>query len=292
MEIAIHLGAHCTDEDLIVQTLHRDEFLRREAGFTIPAPRRFRPALRHALQEDGDDLLPGASNSLVAELLEGVEGRRLILSYEGFLAARRTAFSQATIYPEAAVRCARLRDLFPGHEVSFLMGIRNPATLIPAVFEASSEEDFVTFIAGLDLSALAWSDTVGAIRETCPDVPLTLWCNEDLPLIWPELLRATAGLPLRGPERLEGEFAILERIMTPEGLTQLRDHLRVNPPKRPIARRRIVSDFLAEHADSAEIAPEIDQPGWGAEVIAGLSENYEADVARLTTRGDISFLAP
>ncbi|NHX22099.1 hypothetical protein, partial [Escherichia coli] len=86
-----------------------------------------------------------------------------------------------------------LRDVFPGHEVRFYLALRNPATFIPALFEASSATEFPAFIAGQDLASMLWSGPVSRIREACPDVPLTLWCNEDLPLLWPDVLGAIAG---------------------------------------------------------------------------------------------------
>ena len=263
-----------------------------EAGVTLPPLRKFRPPLRRALRGAGEDLLPGAANPLIAEILDSVGGRRLVLSYDAFLATHLDAFSERTIYPEAAMRCVRLRDLFPGHDVSFLMGIRNPATLIPELFEASTAEDFASFVSAFDLGSLRWSDTIEAIRGACPDVPLTSWCHEDLPMIWPDALRAMAGLALDEMTELEGDFAILHQVMQQKGLARLKEYLRDNPPEHPASRRRIVSAFLDKYAEPEAIAPEIDLPGWTADLIAGLSAGYEADVARIMRRDDVRFLTP
>ena len=73
------------------------------------------------------------------------------------------------------------------------------------------------FVAGQDVGAMRWSEPLAAIRAACPDVPLTVWCNEDLPLVWPDVLRAVAGV---GTE-LAGEDAILRQIMSPAGFARL-----------------------------------------------------------------------
>ena len=290
MEIAIHLGAHCTDGDLIVQTLRRNGTMMAERSLAIPPHRTFRPALRRALRAVGEDPLAEAAASHVS-FLDEIEERRVILSYEAFLAANDDVLLGSAIYPEAGIRCGRLQDLFGGHDVSFLMALRNPATFIPALYEASSEETFATFLAGSDLAGLRWSHTVAAIRKACPNVPMTLWCNEDLPLIWPDVLCAVAGVAPGSVPALDGSDAVLHRVMTPEGLARLKNYLVGRPPDGPASRRRIVSAFLAKYADEAAVAPEIALEGWTEDVIAGLSAIYESDVARIAARADLRFIA-
>ncbi|WP_092778071.1 hypothetical protein [Jannaschia pohangensis] len=287
MDIAIHLGAHCTDEDLILRTLADNAPLMARNGVALPAPNKARPALRKALQAGGN-LVPGMGNPLVGELLDGHDGSRMVLSYEGFLGTYATVLSGPSMYPAAGQRCTMLRDLFPGHAVSFFLALRNPATLIPALFEASSVTDFGAFVNGHDLSAITWSEPIAAIRAACPEVPLTVWCNEDLPMIWTDVLEAISGV--EGPKI--GDLAILEQIMTDPGIARLKTYLADNPPANSATRRKVITAFLGKYADDSKVAPEIAQPGWTDEMIAGLSNLYEQDVARVKAMGDITFIAP
>lgn len=287
MDIAIHLGAHCTDEDLILKTLSDNQELMQKHSVAIPPAGKARPAIRKALQSGGN-LVPGMGNPLIADLLGKVTADRLVLSYEGFLGVYAKVLSGASIYEGAGKRAQMLRDLFPGHTVEFFLGIRNPATFIPAIFEASSIEDFKSFIAGHDLSQVTWSEPVAALRAACPDVPLTIWCNEDLPLIWPDVLRIISGVEAE----MTGEDAILRQIMTPGGFTRLKGYLRDNPAKGLPTWRKVVTAFLGKYADEAAVAPDIDLPGWTDGMIAGLSDLYEADIARLKAMGDVTFIAP
>ena len=287
MKIAIHLGAHCTDEDLILRTLADNPQVLTGAGVVIPPAGKARPAIRKALQGNGQ-MIPGMGNPLVTELLENVRGSRMVLSYEGFLGAYAKVLAGPSMYVEAGQRTAMLRDLFPGHDVQFFLAIRNPATFIPALFEASSVDDFGAFLAGHDLANITWSEPVAAIRAACPEVPLTIWCNEDLPLVWPDVLRAVAGVE----EALAGEDAVLSQIMTREGFRRLRSYLKDNPPAGLSTWRKVVTAFLGKYADESKVEPEIALPGWDEPMIAGLSDLYERDVARLRSMGDITFIAP
>ncbi|MEM7644777.1 MAG: hypothetical protein AAF366_19990 [Pseudomonadota bacterium] len=288
MDIALHLGAHCTDEDRLLKTLQVNADILRQTGALVPPPGKSRPALRKALQTKGKDLLPGAASPLVAELTGGADARRLVLSYEGFLGTYATVLAGPAMYRDGPKRAAMLRDLFPGHQVSFFLAIRNPATFVPALFEASTVEDFGDFVAGHDLSAIRWSDVLRRLRDACADVPLTVWCNEDLPLIWPDILRLVSG----HNGNLAGEDAILQEIMTPSGHTRLRTYLRDNPPGNLETWHKVVIAFLKKYADESKIEEEIQLPGWSDDLIAGLSDLYEKDVARIAAMDDITLIQP
>ena len=47
---------------------------------------------------------------------------------------------------------------------------------------------------GVDPGAFRWTDMVKRLREAHPDMPMTIWCNEDTPLIWAQVVREMAGL--------------------------------------------------------------------------------------------------
>lgn len=287
MDIAIHLGAHCTDEDRILKVLGQNRDLLKQHGTQVPAPGKARPAIRKALQSDRGSLLPGAHSPLLAELTDG-EARRIVLSHEGFLGAYAKVLSGSQMYLDAENRATMLRDLFPGHQCFFLLAIRNPATFIPALFNASTVDDFGAFLAGHDLGAIRWSDVVSRIRAACPDVPLIVWCNEDLPLLWPQILRTVSGVDAD----MQGDDAILREIMTQAGFKRLEAYLRDNPTPNVATWKKVATAFLGKYVDEAKVDEEIALPGWSQDVIAALSANYEADVAQIAAMDDVQFMAP
>ncbi|MCK0167412.1 hypothetical protein MWU52_07630 [Jannaschia sp. S6380] len=288
MEIAIHLGAHCTDEDLLLRTLADNGALLDRARVHIPAGNKARPVLRRALQGASRSPTANAPDALVDDLLRGALADRMVLSYEGFLGTYATALAGPRLYPDAGDRCRSLCRIFDSHDVSFFLAVRNLATFVPALFQASSVERFEDFMAGHDLGRVTWSEPVSAIREACPEAPLTLWCNEDLPLIWPDVLQAVSEID----DTMKGQNAILRQIMTREGFRRMDAYLQENPAPARSTWRKVVTAFLAKYADEAVIEPEIALPGWTGEMIAGLSDLYERDVARLKAMEDVTFIAP
>lgn len=290
MQIAIHLGAHRTDDDLILDVLGRNAARLEAAGVAVPPARRARPAIRKAAQASrGADLAADTQQDLLAEILGGARPERLVLSYEAFLGVYARVLDGGRLYADAGQRAQLLRGLFPDHEVSFFLAVRNPATFLPAVLRASSLQRMDELVGDADLSALSWLPPVRDIRAACPDVPLTVWCNEDLPLLFPQVVEALAG---GGVDGLEGEDALLETVMTRAGLARLRSYLRDNPPATRSTWRKVVTAFLGKYADPEVVEPAIDVPGWTEATVAALSLNYERDVAALSELPGLATMRP
>ena len=289
MQIAIHLGAHRTDDDPILQVLQRNSGLLHAHDAAVAPPRKARPAIRKAAQNArGAGLLADRQDDLLTEMLGPARPGRVVLSYEAFLGVYARVLEGGRLYADAGQRAQLLRNLFPDHEISFFLAIRNPATFLPEVLSSSSLDRMDELTRGAELGALRWSDPVRDIRAACPDVPLTVWCNEDLPLIFPQVLEAVSGVA----EPMEGEDAMLERVMTRAGLARLRSYLRDNPPATRSTWRKVVTAFLGKYADPAVVEPEIDVPGWTAETLAGLSAVYERDVESMAQMPGLTMLRP
>jgi hypothetical protein len=288
LHIALHLGAHRTDEDRILRSLAADRRTMADNGVLVPAAAHARPLIRRALRGSERAILPPGGAALVREIAGEADGARMVLSYEAFLGTHHEVLAGEAYYPAAGEKARELVALFDGHPVELFLGLRNPATAIPAIYAASGEDDFGAFLEGTDVRRAAWAPAVAAIRAACPEAPLTVWCTEDLPLVWPEVLRAISGVD--GPHA--ADLAFLREVMTPAGLGRLEGYLADNPPKSPAMWRKIVAAFLGKYADPATLDEEISLPGWTQELIAALTARYEADVAALRARDDLRFVAP
>lgn len=291
MEIAIHLGAHCTDEEALVRCLLRNRGILAEHGIAVPGPKRYRTLLRDASARLAGRIASAeTAQFLLDEILDQEGAARCVLSFDSFMALPRWALGRGQFYPGATDRTVALAGLFPGHDVEFHLAIRNPATFLPALLEKQKSSDFNAFIEGTDPMALRWSDLVQRIRAASPEVPVTVWCDEDTPLIWPDVLAAVSGHP--PTVTLEEADAITAAIMSPEGFARMSAYLASHPPQTPVRRRQIVSAFLDKYALPDRIEMEVDVPGWDADYVAALTAAYEADCVRIARLPGVRFIAP
>ncbi len=143
---------------------------------------------------------------------------------------------------------------------------------------------------GVDPRSVRWSDVIADIVSANPGCPMVVWCNEDTPLIWPEVMREVTEHP---PElRLKGGFDILGQIMESEGMKRLRAYLGTHPPQNEMQRRRILAAFLDKYAKPDEIEETIDVPGWTEELVEEMTADYEDDLLRIQALPGVSFIAP
>ncbi len=293
MQVAIHLGAHCTDDDRLLKSLLSNKNILAEEGISIPGPGRYRTMLQEAARNlKGKPASPELQEKIRDEILHDRNAARVVLSDENFICVHARIFENAMLYEKSSYKTHWLRNLFPADQVEFHIGIRNPASFIPAAFchPDQRHDSFMDFIAGTDVKDVRWSDVILTIRENNPDCPLTVWCNEDTPLIWSEVLREMSGHdPLT---RLNDDFGILQTIMKPAGLRRMNEYLAANPPQTEVQRRRVLAAFLEKFAIDDEVEEELDAPGWTEDLVAELTEFYEEDLFEIERLSGVTFLSP
>lgn len=290
MRIIYHLGAHFTDEERLLRCLLKNRDLLAQHNIVVPGPKRYRTLLREtAIKLKGQAATVDAQALILEQIMEEDMADRLILSWESFLSLPNYVLKD-NLYPAAGERVRAFCQIFPEIEAEFYLAIRNPASFLPALYQRLKPESYAAFLSGADLFDLRWSDVVERILDANPDAPLTIWCDEDTPLIWPEVLRAVTNLPAETP--VAGEDDLIATLMSVEGLTRLRGYLENHPPQNVLQRRKIVSAFLDKFALPDRIEMDFEMPGWSTDMVDELTGLYEEDVARIAAMSEVTFLAP
>lgn len=291
MKLVLHAGVHFTEEDRLLKCLLRnaDDFA--EQGIAVPGPSKYRSILRETLNAMVS--APAAENArdvLVDAILDEGAAQRVILSDPNFFRTPKTAVQQGMLYPAAPVRMMRLLEIFAEDDVEIFLGIRNPATLLPILHSKSDKPDHLDFWAGRAPLDIRWSETIGLLREAVPEAPITVWCNEDTPLIWAHIIRQMAGLP--DNRKIIGGFDLLSSIMSTEGMKRFRAYLKDHPVMTEHQKRRAIAAFLDKYALEAEVEEELDMPGWTDELVDEMTDLYDADVAAIAAIPGVRVLMP
>jgi hypothetical protein len=290
MRIVYHLGAHCTDEDRLVRCLLKNRVRLAEQGIVVPSPTRYRKLLR-----DTAGQLRGASASqdteamILDQIMDEASAERLILSWTSFLSFPAYAVGE-TLYANGGERLRGFTQIFPDIEAEFHLGLRNPATFLPDLRQRAQGKGHEDILNGVDPMQLRWSDTIRQIKSANPGVPLTVWCDEDTPLIWPEVLQAVSG---HDPAMvLEDDDELLALLMTEAGLSRFHAYCREHPPQSVSHRRRIVTAFLEKFGKPESLAAAANVPGWTEELVGDLTRAYLTDIERIARMPGVRLIEP
>lgn len=291
MKLVLHTGVHFTEEDRMMKCLLRnaDDFAAK--GVVVPGHSKYRGILRETLnamvKAPASDM---ARDVLMDAMVDESEAERIILSDANFFRTPKTAVEQGMFYPAAPVRMMRLAQIFEGDEVEIFFGIRNPATLLPVLYDKAEKKDPADFWGGRDPRDVLWSQMVQLLRDAVPDVPITIWCNEDTPLIWAHIIRQMAGIG--DDQKIIGGFDLLSSIMSAEGMKRFRAYLKDHPVMTEHQKRRAIAAFLDKYALEGEVEEELDMPGWTEALVDEMSDIYDADVARIAAIPGVRVLMP
>ena len=290
MQIAFHIGAHCTDEDQLVKSLVKNNQIFTEQGVAVPGPSRYRKLLADvAVKLAGKSASLETQDMVLEQILDGTDPDRLVFSFDNFISGPRRALEDGMLYPAAAEKARVLHNLFPDHKVEFFLAVRDPATFVPAFLTKYTDIDRGEVMSKLNPMGMVWSDIIKDIREENPDCQITVWCNEDSPLIWGEILRAMAGLP--SGAKIAGAFDLLSRIMSEEGMRRFRAFLHEHPGLSEPHKRKVMIAFLDKYALDEAVEEELDIPGWTDEYVDALTDLYERDIEIIANMRNVTLIA-
>lgn len=290
MQVAFHIGAHFTDEERLSRVLLANAPTLSQGGIVVPEPGRYRRTVRDLLVA-----LKGAAADTETQetLLDAMTAQdhvqRLILSNDNFMGFPARMIAKDGFHTLAPARLRALANLFPSAKVEFHIGLINPATLIPQLLAFVKGADYDSLMCGQDPAELRWAPVVQRMVQAIDGRTLVVWCNEDTPLIWPEVVRRLAGV---APEAaMQGDEAVLETIMAPEGMARMKAYMASHPPQSAAQRRKIVTAFLDKFGLADRIEIEVPLPGWDDALVADITAAYDADVAEIAAMPGVEFIS-
>lgn len=291
MEIAFHLGAHYTDQDHLVRCLMRNRASLLDEGIAVPGPGRYRQQLRQlAFEMRERETNAETQEALLDGILDEDNVDRVVFSSDNFLSMAKWAVSSSRLYHAAGERVRMLQHLFPDARLEFFMALRNPATFLPALVKNDETGSVLKQIEGSDLTALRWSATIARIAEAAPGVPITVWADEDTPLLWPEILRAVAG---HSPDLvMDGWLAWYWSLVTPTSHAAMRRWFDLHPPVDDAARRRTLAALLSRFVRPEAVEADPMLPGWTDETVETLGEIYDEDLDLIAALPGVTLLEP
>ncbi|NVO23169.1 hypothetical protein [Donghicola mangrovi] len=292
MQIALHIGAHGTDNDRLIQCLTANADRLEIAGISVPQVNDYRKPILDMLTDvmKGDPVNQRVRDRMLKDIGVSSGIDRIVLAQENILGRAHRIFERGKLYPIAPKRLADVNGLLPTTELQIYMGIRNPVMFIAETFRLSGASSFAEFVDGVRLADVRWSDMIEKLVNAVPQADFTVWCHEDLPILWGDILREVAGVESDSP--MAGEYDILAEVMTAEGLGRLKTYIDSKPPQTAAQRQRIIMAFLDKFAIEEKLEQELDLPGLTQDIVERVTVDYERDLKRVAELPGVRLLQP
>ncbi|TRW97377.1 hypothetical protein FNJ84_07615 [Paracoccus sp. M683] len=291
MQIVYHLRVHGTDDDRMVKTLlHNRDWLHKNETEVL-TPNRLRGVFDEALAAlQGGSATPAMEQIMLDAILESDHSDRVICSMPGFIGAMSKAVSPKGLYPGAAARMAAMANLFPSAETEFFLALKNPVTLLQSLLTMAPIGNFDMLMRGVDPYRLRWAPVIRRIVQSLQGRRLVIWRHEDMPLIWPEIVRLIAQMPPEVP--LRDGLSFIHDLISEQGRASLEKALAERDQLTIAARRDICIQHLAQYALPARVSEEITLPGWTQAMVDEITGQYLADTAEIAVLPGVEYVMP
>lgn len=291
MQIAFHIGANCTDEDRLLKSTLKNADILLQQGIAVPGPGKYRRLIREAIEGlDGNAPTADARDVLLDAIIEDDDITRLVLSNDNFITIPKRIFDHSVFYPQAEKKVRGLHDLFPNDNISLFLGMRHPASFLQETATRAEVGNLSQYLGVLRPEELRWSEVIARIKGAAPATPLYVWCNEDTPLIWEELVRIFSGVP--ESVGLKGQFDVLSNIVTAAGMETLKARMADVSSGDLDARQALIADVLEAHALPDLVEDYIDLPDLDAEQVQLITDTYEADLDVIAQMEGVELILP
>lgn len=291
MQIVYHMGVHGTDNDRLVRSLLQNRDALWKNGTEVPTPTHYRGVIGQALNSlQGAPASAEMQEVVLDSILNNDRPERCIMSQPGFLGMPHRAVNSSGLYSNAGERMMALINLFPQADVEFFAAIKNPASLLNHVIPLIPNRSYHDILGGVDPRGLRWPDTIRRMAQAAQGRRLVIWCNEDTPLIWSDIIRRIGNMPADAP--VSGGLQILAELIGPEPLAALRDKIKRENITDPDARLSAIEDTLATHANPDKTDAEITLPGWTQSLVDEMTAIYHADLAEIAAIQGVEFIRP
>lgn len=291
MQMVFHIGVHATDDGRLLKTLLKNnDLLLRQETETVP-PRRHSGLFEQALMALQGGLATDEMEEVILDaILKTDDPRRVILSSPSFLGGVGRVTGKEGLYPQIGNSVASLANLFPKAEAEFFMAIRNPATLLSDILPQFKGGGYKAMLQGRHPLDLRWRETAQRLVRAAQGRRLVIWCHEDVPLIWPEVIRLIGEIAPESP--LEGGMLYMRELLDDTGSAKLAEAIGARDQMSISDRRRTCAEILGKHAAEDAMEQPVELPDWTQEMVDEMTDNYHRDIAEIAALPGVEFILP
>lgn len=289
MQMVFHLGVHGTDGDRLLKTLLNNRLWLLQNATEVVPPARHRGLFEEAMMAlNGGAATPEMQQIMLDAMLDSDTAHRVVMSTPSLLGTPNRAVGREGLYPQIGQRVAALANLFPQAQAEFFVAIRNPAVLLSKVMPQIGGYD--AMMQGCEIASLRWRDTIRRLVSAAQGRRVVVWCHEDVPMIWPEIVRLAGDMAPETP--LSGALLYMHELVGDEGMAALRAAMAGRDQMSIGQRRQLCAEILQQHMLPDALDEDITLPGWTQAEVDEVTERYRADVGEIAVLPGVEFILP
>lgn len=291
MKAVFHLGANGTDLGAMANSLSANQsMLARHGVEFVPHDRCDEIFQRAQLALKGGRATPEMEQMILDAILDLDAPERIVFSHQNLLGLPNRMLSANGLYYAADERISALQNLLPGCEAEFAIALMNPASLVAYARKRQPQISYDQMMHAVDPTALRWPDAIKRILRAAHGKRLIVWCHEDTPLIWTEVMRSMTRIP--DEVHFANQLEIAATLLPPDALREARLQIRRTGTGITVAQRRaIVEAALVAHGRADQMQADLDLPGWTQDLVDQITRQYYADVADIAALPGVEFIA-
>lgn len=291
MQIILHCGVFSSDTPLLLSALEENCTLELPYKTQVCDPESTRDILRKILRAGRENQLPEDSRDILLEMANvASDTQRVVIANPAMLGTYQDFVAPGQFFPNAVDYVKVVRQIFSNDELAISYAMRNPATLLSSIITGSQSRVANKILSAADPAGLLWSELAHRLSTAFPDIHLTIWYNEDNPVIWRDILSILLDIPENQPVRKV--YAPMWKILSEDSMNKFRAYMAKHPGMIASQERRVIATFVEKFADPDALNEEINVDGWTQDYVDMLTAQYEADQAAVAAVPGVRLILP
>ena len=293
MDILLHAGAHPTDNDTLMVSMNNNKPALDRCQVAVPDPVLYRRSLRQAMRQIGgaqftDELRDMLYDSICGD--QPPDTLAMVLSVPMLFAPPAQTVAQGVFFPQAVEKLRSAVEVFKNDRIKLFFAIRNPATYLAALMKTCDSNNLSAVTGGSAPETLRWSELFLRLQAHFMDMEITVWCYEDSPFVWQDVIRAVGQVP---PNiAIKDTYRLYLHLLSDVGQARFVAYMNKNTNLSAEKKREVMFAFAEKFGRPEIMDQDVSITGLTQEEVDFLTGLYEDDLAKITEIPNVRLIFP
>jgi len=293
MDILLHAGAHPTDNDTLMVSMNNNKPALDRCQVAVPDPVLYRRSLRQAMRQiEGaqftDELRDMLYDSICGD--QPPDTLAMVLSVPMLFAPPAQTVAQGVFFPQAVEKLRSAVEVFKNDRIKLFFAIRNPATYLAALMKTCDSNNLSAVTGGSAPETLRWSELFLRLQAHFMDMEITVWCYEDSPFVWQDVIRAVGQVP---PNiAIKDTYCLYLHLLSDVGQARFVAYMNKNTNLSAEKKREVMFAFAEKFGRPEIMDQDVSITGLAQEEVDFLTDLYEDDLAKIVEIPNVRLIFP